>query len=136
MGALLLTRFSMTDKPSIEEYLNYIGAATPAMGSGWRKMKCPFHDDSHASAAVNYDKNAFVCHGCGVKGDTYSLIMDRERLNYREAVQFATSVLTSGNSEVRQQDRTRGRLSIKPSTLGRRGKSISLGSGRRPSSRA
>jgi DNA primase len=126
----------MTEKPSIEEYLNYIGAATPAMGSGWRKMKCPFHDDSHASAAVNYDKNAFVCHGCGIKGDTYSLIMDRERINYREAVQFAASVLTSGNTEVRQQDRTRTRLSVKPSTLGRRGKNISLGSGRRPTSRA
>jgi DNA primase len=124
------------EKPSIEEYLNYIGAATPAMGSGWRKMKCPFHDDSHASAAVNYDKNAFVCHGCGIKGDTYSLIMDRERINYREAVQFAASVLTSGNTEVRQQDRTRARLSVKPSTLGRRGKNISLGSGRRPTSRA
>jgi DNA primase len=124
------------EKPSIEEYLNYIGAATPAMGSGWRKMKCPFHDDSHASAAVNYDKNAFVCHGCGIKGDAYSLIMDRERINYREAVQFAASVLTSGNTEVRQQDRTRARLSVKPSTLGRRGKNISLGSGRRPTSRA
>jgi DNA primase len=124
------------EKPSIEEYLNYIGAATPAKGSGWRKMKCPFHDDSHASAAVNYDKNAFVCHGCGIKGDTYSLIMDRERINYREAVKFAASVLTSGNTEVRQQDRTRARLSVKPSTLGRRGKNISLGSGRRPTSRA
>jgi DNA primase len=126
----------MTEKPSIEEYLNYIGAATPAKGSGWRKMKCPFHDDSHASAAVNYDKNAFICHGCGIKGDTFSLIMDRERINYREAVQFAASVLTSGNTEVRQQDRTRTRLSVKPSTLGRRGKHLSLGSGRRPTSRA
>jgi hypothetical protein len=124
------------DKPSIEEYLSYIGAATPAIGSGWRKMKCPFHDDSHASAAVNYDENAFVCHGCGIKGDTYSLIMDRERINYREAVKFAASVLTSGNTEIRQQDRTRTRLSVKPSTLGRRGKNISLGSGRRPTSRA
>jgi DNA primase len=124
------------EKPSIEEYLNYIGAATPAKGSGWRKMKCPFHDDSHASAAVNYDKNAFICHGCGIKGDTFSLIMDRERINYREAVQFAASVLTSGNTEVRQQDRTRTRLSVKPSTLGRRGKHLSLGSGRRPTSRA
>ena len=124
------------EKPSIEEYLNYIGAATPAKGSGWRKMKCPFHDDSHASAAVNYDKNAFICHGCGIKGDTFSLIMDRERMNYREAVQFAASVLTSGNTEVRQQDRTRTRLSVKPSTLGRRGKHLSLGSGRRPTSRA
>ena len=124
------------EKPSIEEYLNYIGATLPAMGSGWRKMKCPFHIDSHASAAVNYDKNAFVCHGCGVKGDTYSLIMYKEGGNYREALKFAEEFLITGNTEVRSKDRTSRTISVKPSSLGRRGKSISLGSGRRPASRA
>jgi hypothetical protein len=124
------------DKPSIEEYLNYIGADTPAMGSGWRKMKCPFHIDTHASAAVNYDKNAFVCHGCGVKGDTYSLIMYKEGGDYREAVKFATSVLASGDTEILRKDRISSGVSIKPQSLGRRGKHISLGSGRRPTSRA
>ena len=123
------------EKPSIEEYLNYIGAAVPSMGSGWRKMKCPFHSDSHASAAVNYDKNAFICHGCGVKGDVYSLIMYKEGGDYREALKFAASVLATGNTEIREQDRTRKGLSIKPSSLGRRGKHISLGGGRRPTSR-
>ena len=124
------------EKPSIEEYLNYIGATVPAMGSGWRKMKCPFHIDSHASAAVNYDKNAFVCHGCGVKGDTYSLIMYKEGVNYREALKFAEEFLITGNTEVRSKNRTSRTVSVKPSSLGRRGKSISLGSGRRPASRA
>ena len=124
------------EKPSIEEYLNYIGAEMPARGSGWRKMKCCFHIDSHASAAVNYDKNAFVCHGCGVKGDVYSLIMYKEGGDFREAVNFAASVLTTGNTEIRGKDRTSKRVSIKPSTLGRRGKHISLGSGRRPTSRS
>jgi DNA primase len=123
------------EKPSIEEYLNYIGAEIPARGSGWRKMKCCFHLDSHASAAVNYDKNAFVCHGCGVKGDVYSLIMYKEGGDFREAVNFAASVLTTGNTEIRGKDRTSKRVSVKPSTLGRRGKHISLGSGRRPTSR-
>ena len=124
------------EKPSIEDYLNYIGAELPARGSGWRKMKCCFHLDSHASAAVNYDKNAFVCHGCGVKGDTYSLIMERERINFSEAKQFAEKFFTSGDSEIRSSDRKRERLSVKPSTLGRRGKHLSLGSGRRPATRA
>jgi DNA primase len=124
------------EKPSIEEYLNYIGAEIPARGSGWRKMKCCFHIDSHASAAVNYDKNAFVCHGCGVKGDVYSLIMYKEGGDFREAVNFAASVLTTGNTEIRGKDRTSKRVSVKPSTLGRRGKHVSLGSGRRPTSRS
>jgi len=124
------------EKPSIEEYLYYIGAEIPAKGNGWRKMKCCFHIDSHASAAINFDKNAFVCHGCGVKGDTYSLIMYKEGVNFHEAKQFAETVLTAGNYSVQQSDSKRDRLSIKPSSLGRRGKSISLGSGRRPTSRA
>ena len=124
------------DKHSIVAYLSYIGATLPAMGSGWRKMKCPFHIDSHASAAVNYDKNAFICHGCGVKGDTYSLIMYKEGGNYREALKFAEEFLITGNTEIRNKDRTSRTVSIKPSTLGRRGKSLSLGSGRRPTSRA
>ena len=123
------------EKPSIEEYLNYIGADTPPIGSGWRKMKCCFHIDSHASAAVNYDKNAFVCHGCGVKGDTYSLIMEREGMNFSEAKQFAEKFSTTSNSEVRGNNRRSDRLSVKPSSLGRRGKGLSLGSGRRPTAR-
>jgi hypothetical protein len=124
------------EKPSIEEYLRHIGADTPALGAGWRKMKCCFHLDSHASAAVNYDKNAFVCHGCGVKGDVYSLIMYKEGVNFREAKQFAETVLATGNTEVYSSNRKRERVSIKPSSLGRRGKGLSLGSGRRPASRA
>ena len=126
----------MTEKPSIEEYLHYIGADAPAIGSGWRKMKCPFHIDSHASAAVNYDKAAFVCHGCGVKGDVYSLIMYKEGGDFSEALKFAASVLTTGNTEIRGKDRTSNRVSIKPSSLGRRGQHLSSGSGRRPSARA
>lgn len=124
------------EKPSIEEYLHYIGADTPPVGSGWRKMKCCFHLDSHASAAVNYDKNAFVCHGCGVKGDTYSLIMYKEGLDFSEAKQFAEKFSSASNTEVRSRDRTSSRLSFKPSTLGRRGKGLSPGGGRRPIARA
>jgi DNA primase len=124
------------DKPNIEEYLNYIGADTPAKGGGWRKMKCPFHIDSHASAAVNYDKGAFICHGCGVKGDVYSLIMYKEGGDFSEALKFATSVLATGNTTIRGNNRNSRRVSIKPSTLGRRGQHFSSGSGRRPNARA
>ena len=124
------------EKPSVEDYLHYIGGEVPARGSGWRKMKCCFHIDTHASAAINFDKNAFVYHGCGVKGDTYSLIMQREGMNFSEAKQFAEKFSTSGNTEVRSGDRTRSRVSVKPSTLGRRGKHLSSGSGRRPNARA
>ena len=66
------------EKHSIEDYLNSIGAAVPARAGGWRKMRCPFHEDGTASATVNLDTNRFKCFGCGVSGDTYDLIMHRQ----------------------------------------------------------
>src|SRR5690606_5949775 len=35
-------------------------------------MKCPFHDDTHASSSVRYE--AFCCHSCGMKGNAYTLV--------------------------------------------------------------
>jgi hypothetical protein len=69
-------------KHSIAEYLSYLGAALPQQGHGWRKIKCPFHQDSHASAGINFDEQRFKCHGCGVSGDVYDLIMEREGGTY------------------------------------------------------
>ena len=49
------------DKHDVSAYLAHVGATLPAVGHGWRKMKCPFHGDKHASAAINYDDNRFKC---------------------------------------------------------------------------
>lgn len=57
--------------------------------SGWRPVRCPFHDDRNASAGVNLDKNAFACHACGMKGDAISLIKKREGLDFNDAIRFA-----------------------------------------------
>ena len=123
------------DLPSLKDILIHYGATLRAT-RGQVNLKCPFHSDTHASAAVNYDVNVFICHGCGVKGDTYSLIMHKEGGSYREAIKFATSVLTTGNTEIRQQNRTSRGLSKGSKSIGRRGKHLSSGSGRRTSSRS
>ena len=90
------------EKHSIAAYLEYVGAAVPAMGHGWRKIKCPFHPDKHASAGVNFDEGRFKCHGCGVGGDVYDLIMHKEGGNYREAVKFAEAISPTGSDRIRQ----------------------------------
>ena len=41
---------------------------------GWQLILCPVHDESRPSCSVNTDENAFNCHACGAKGDTYDLI--------------------------------------------------------------
>lgn len=82
----------MTDKPDITAILEYYGGTVPVR-LGWAKMKCPFHEDSHASAAVNLRENAFKCHGCQMKGDGFAIIMQKEGVQFREAISIAERVL-------------------------------------------
>jgi hypothetical protein len=122
------------DKHSIEDYLNHLGAKVPARGSGWRKMLCPFHEDRTASAAVNFDINRFKCHGCGVSGDTYDLIQLKNGGTLIEAIEFASTISTSGDGAVRKPYRPSTGVSVNKASLGRRGSQVSLGRGRRSTS--
>ena len=109
------------DKHNVADYLEYVGAILPAVGSGWRKMKCPFHGDKHASAAIHYDENRFKCFGCEVKGDVYDLIMYKEGGKYSEAIKFAESISLAGSRPVRKTSAFSRGISFNPSSLGRRG---------------
>lgn len=123
-------------KHSVEDYLRHIGATVPSVGHGWRKMKCPFHLDTHASAGVNFDENRFKCHGCGVGGDTYDLIMERERMNYHEAVKFAETISPSSNAAVRLSYSSGRTVSTESGIHGRRGKKVPPGRSERRASRS
>lgn len=123
-------------KHSIADYLRYVGAAVPAEGHGWRKIKCPFHADSHASAGINFEEERFKCHGCGVGGDVYDLIMHREGGNYSEAVKFAQTISLTGDAPVRKTDSSSNRVSSNTQSLGRRGATLSSWSGKGRSSRS
>ncbi len=112
------------DKHSIAAYLEQLGATLPGVGHGWRKMKCPFHGDKHASAAINYDENRFKCFGCEVQGDVYDLIIHREGGNYIEAIKFAESISLPGNRTIRKRFTPGNRVSFNPSSIGRRGQQI------------
>ena len=114
------------DKHSIAAYLAYIGASLPNVGSGWRKMRCPFHPDKHASAGINFDEERFKCHGCGVGGDVYDLIMYKEGGNYREAVKFAETISPTGNTRIRPTHTSCRRLSGDSESVGRRSKEVSF----------
>ena len=94
-------------------------------------MRCPFHDDSNASAAVNFDANRFKCHGCGVSGDTYDLIQHEKGGTLSEAIEFAQTISTSGNTTVRFTGKPSVRVSVDKTALGRRGATVSLGRSRR-----
>lgn len=109
------------DKHSIEDVLRHYGASIPFNKNGWVKMKCCFHDDTHASATVNFTDNAFKCFACDVQGDVYDIIMEREGLSFVKAVKFAEGISSKSGANVRSGSSSGSRLSSKSRTnIGRR----------------
>lgn len=117
------------DKHSMRDILVYYGATLPYGTNGWVKMKCCFHSDSHASAVVNYDLNAYKCFACEVKGDVYNLIMNQEGVDFLEAVKFAERISPTSGNPIQPKRSGRRSVSRKPrANLGRRSTVLDWGS--------
>ena len=115
-------------KHSIEPILRHYGATMPYSRNGWVKMKCCFHDDSHASAAVNIEENAFKCFACDVKGDVYDIIMDQEGLDFVKAVKFAEEFSPESGATIRSRNTAGSGVSRKQgANLGRRSTFLARG---------
>jgi DNA primase len=89
----------------ITDILVELGAESVPTGFGWVRMLCPFHDERTPSAAVNHDLGAFVCHGCGAKGDGLKLLQEQLGLTFIEALNRAKEL--TGVSTERRKGKTR-----------------------------
>ncbi|MCJ7612266.1 MAG: DNA primase, partial [Candidatus Aminicenantes bacterium] len=49
---------------------------------------CPFHSERDPSFTVDPDKQLYHCFGCGVGGDIFALVMEKESLTFPEAVKY------------------------------------------------
>ena len=50
--------------------------------------RCPFHEDRTPSFVVTPSKNLWNCLGaCGTGGDNIQLVMKREKISFRHAVE-------------------------------------------------
>jgi DNA primase len=49
---------------------------------------CPFHSEKTPSFTVDADKQLYHCFGCGVGGDVFSLVMEKENLSFPEALKY------------------------------------------------
>ena len=59
------------------------------MGSSARYIGlCPFHQEKTPSFNVNGDHQFFKCFGCGVGGDVFKFVMEKEGLSFYECLQL------------------------------------------------
>lgn len=49
---------------------------------------CPFHTEKTPSFTVDSEKGLFHCFGCGIGGDVFSLVMEKENLSFPEALKY------------------------------------------------
>ena len=54
-------------------------------GQGWQMVKCPFHDDKHASMGVNREHGGYKCHACGASGDAIGFYMQWHSVSFIDA---------------------------------------------------
>lgn len=49
---------------------------------------CPFHSEKDPSFTVDEEKQLFHCFGCGIGGDVFTLVMEKESLSFPEALKY------------------------------------------------
>lgn len=81
------TRQGRLDKSRLPEPRNFYSAYgfTLKGSSGWQMVKCPFHDDAHASMGINRSHGGFKCHACGVSGDLIGFYMQYHQADFKSA---------------------------------------------------
>ena len=115
------------DLPDIVSVLKHYGANI-TRASGQVNVKCPFHNDSHASASFNTRDNIFNCFACGMNGNSIQIIAKQERCDIREAKSIAEGITGESSNQVRGKHLSGGRL---PSKSGNNSGSSASGSIRR-----
>ena len=94
------------DKPDLERTLLHYDVIVTGL-HGNRLVCCPVHDERIPSCSVNLDKQLMFCHACDFKGDSISLIMEKEGLTYAASLAWAEA-----NLQFTPPDRPAGRVGL------------------------
>ena len=82
--------------------------------------RCPFHEERTPSFSVNPTEKLFYCFGCGVGGNLFGFVQQKESLEFAAAVEYLADRYgialeydessARGDAERRQRERQRGLL--------------------------
>ena len=117
--------FLVDDLPDIVSVLKHYGANITRT-TGQVNVKCPFHNDSHASASFNTRENIFNCFACGMQGNSIQIIAKQERCDIREAKSIAEGITGQSHSSVRGEYTSGGRLPRKSGNKQGSGSGLSI----------
>lgn len=93
---------------SIERVLDHLGIDYTDKTE--QSIRCPVHDDAHASASLNLDKELFNCFACGAGGSAADIMMAREGIDYQAALALVEGITGESYSRSRTEPRPRKRV--------------------------
>jgi DNA primase len=71
------------------DIVDLIGGYMPLRRQGRNFVgTCPWHDDTRPSLNVNQERQSWKCWVCNIGGDIFSFLMQREGVDFREALQM------------------------------------------------
>ena len=90
IGAKTFEPKQQGEKPNIVKTFAHFFPNTPLKRSSRALMSlCPLHGENNPSFAVYEETNTYYCFSCQETGDSYTLIMKLENLEFRAALEYA-----------------------------------------------
>ncbi len=82
----------MSDRDDIKTKLDIVEVIreyvpVKAVGANFQAL-CPFHNEKTPSFVISPEKQIWHCFGCGRGGDIFSFVMEKENLNFIEAMRL------------------------------------------------
>jgi DNA primase len=71
-------------------------------------VRCCMHDDTRRSAVINTDKNLYYCHTCGKGGSAVDVVMVKEEMSFKDALEYANEIVTRGGGTLQSGNKRRG----------------------------
>jgi DNA primase len=72
-------------------------------------VRCCMHNDSRRSAVINTYDNLYFCHTCGKGGTSINVVMEKENLEFKDAVKRAGEIVVGSGVGVQQLSRRSNR---------------------------